>query len=97
MTKKNENPCLGSTLESFLKEEGIFEEVEENTLKVYIAFQIRNALKESNITQTELAKRMKTSRAAVRRILDPRNPAITIATLSKVTHTLDKRITIDIK
>ncbi len=97
MKKSNDNPCLGSTFESYLKEEGVFEETQEEALKLYIVYQIRNALKEANMTQTELAKRMQTSRAAVKRILDPMNPSITLSTLQRVASALGKRIHIQIQ
>ena len=96
MKKKNNNPCLRSTFKSYLEEEGVLEETKEDALKLYISYQIRMALHESKITQTELAKKMKTSRAAVRRILDPTNPSITLKTLIKVVSVLGKSITVNI-
>jgi len=67
---KKENPCLGSTFESYLKEHGVLEETKDDALLLYLAYKVRMALKELGITQTELAKRMNTSRADVRRLVD---------------------------
>jgi hypothetical protein len=41
---KEKNPHLGSTLDSFLKEEGIFEEVKAGAMKKIIALQIRKEM-----------------------------------------------------
>lgn len=66
------NKCRGSNFEDFLKEEGIFEECHEEAVKRVIAFQLEQELKKQKMTKTQLAKKMKTSRAAVNRLLDPR-------------------------
>lgn len=97
MEKNDKNPCIGSSFEDSLKEDGVLEETKDDALKIYIALQIRNALEESNITKTELARRMSTSRATVGRILDPSNPSTTLTTLRKVVNALGKSITLDIK
>ena len=59
----------GSDLRDFLKEEGLLEEVETRALKRAIALQLEQLRKEQSLSKSTLALRMKTSRAAVDRLL----------------------------
>lgn len=79
MKKKN----LGSTIDSWLREEGIYEEVSANAIKRVIARQIASAMSQKGITKAETARQMNTSRASLDRLLDPENGAITLSTLQK--------------
>ena len=86
------NICLGSSFDDFLKEEGIFEEFRAKALKTAITYQLQEVIKQSGITQTELAKRMGTSRAVIQRLLNPLNTSVTLHTLDKVAQALGKRL-----
>ncbi|MDR3145679.1 MAG: helix-turn-helix domain-containing protein [Treponema sp.] len=90
------NKFLGSSLDDFLEEEGIKEEVEIGAIKKLIAYQLQKKLEEEHITKTELAKRLDTSRSAVGRILDPYNNSITLSTLERAAATLGKKIKIEL-
>lgn len=79
MKKKN----IGSTFDSFLREEGMYEEVSANAIKRVVARQVEAAMEQKGLTKTEMARRMHTSRAALDRLLDPENAAITLGTLQK--------------
>ena len=94
-TKKS-NPRSGSRFDNFLKEEGIYEEVVSRAEKEILAGKIEQAMREKNLTVTALAQKMGTSRAAVDRILNPRNPSITLHTLEKAAHALGKRWKFDL-
>ena len=59
--------CLGSDFDDFLRNEGFIEDAEAVPAKRVIAFQIAKEMKKSNITKTELAQRMRTSRPVVDR------------------------------
>ena len=48
------------------------------------------------ITKTEMAERMGTSRAAVDRLLNPYNNAVTLSTLVKAANVLGKKLVIRI-
>jgi len=67
MKKKN----IGSTLDSFLREEGIYEEVSATAIKRVVARQVEAAMEQKGLTKAEMARRMHTSRAALDRLLDP--------------------------
>jgi DNA-binding Xre family transcriptional regulator len=88
---KTINPRRGSTLESFLKEEGIYGEVVGQAEKEILAWKLQSAMKERKMSISALAKKMQTSRAAINRILDPANPSITLGTLEKAAMALGKR------
>ena len=78
------NPAhLGSTLEDFLREEGLFEIVHVLAVKKVLAYKLLDLMREEHLTKDALAKRMRTSRAALDRLLDPENPSVTLVTLGK--------------
>ncbi len=92
MSKKH----IGSTFDSFLKEEGILEEIEAKALKKVIALFIQQELDKEQISKTSFAQKMNTSRAAVNRLLDPDNTSITLGSLIKATSTLGKKLQLGI-
>jgi antitoxin HicB len=68
---KKRNKHIGSSLDDFLKEEGVLEETRAVVLKETLAWQVQQAMKKDKISKVEMARRMKTSRAALDRLLDP--------------------------
>ena len=93
MAQEN-NPRIGSDFDDFLKEEGMYAEVNAGAAKKLLALQLSQALAENSITKTELASRMRTSRAAVNRLLDPANLALNLQTASRAATALGKKIEI---
>jgi antitoxin HicB len=79
MKKKN----IGSSFDSWLREEGIYEEVSAAAIKRVLARQVGTAMKEKHFSKAEVARRMHTSRAALDRLLDPNYDAVTLNTLRK--------------
>ncbi|MGH7154875.1 MAG: helix-turn-helix domain-containing protein [Acetobacteraceae bacterium] len=67
MTKKN--PHWGTTLDAFLREEGIREAAKAEALTRVVAWQLGKEMERQGISKAELAERMHTSRAQVDRIL----------------------------
>jgi len=94
--KKHKNTHDGSTLDDFLKEEGILEEVEAAALKRVMAMEIADLMEEKEMKKTTLAKRMHTSRAALDRLLDPANTSVTLATLTRAAAALGRRVKIEL-
>jgi antitoxin HicB len=72
---------IGSRFEEFLQEEGLHEDAQAVAIKRVLAFQLAQLMKQQSLTKVELAKRMNTSRAALDRLLDPRNSSVTLHTL----------------
>jgi antitoxin HicB len=74
---------IGSSFDDFLREDGIYEEVTAIAIKRVLARQIHREMEEQQMTKADMAKRMRTSRAALDRLLDPENDSVTLHTLSK--------------
>ena len=81
-----------STLDDFLKEEGIYEEVAAEAMKRVIALQLQVAMKERKLTKTAMAKLMQTSRAQLDRVLDPGEFNITLETLAKAAKVVGREL-----
>jgi DNA-binding Xre family transcriptional regulator len=90
------NRHIGSDFDDFLEEEGILVETEAAAAKKVIAFQVQQMMSEQKLSKTEMSRRMKTSRAALNRLLDPRNQAVTLQTLDRAARALGKRLQIHI-
>jgi DNA-binding Xre family transcriptional regulator len=82
------NPHEGSTLDDFLREEGFYEEATTTAIKETIAWQIKRVMEKLCLTKTEMAERMGTSRAALDRLLDPKNESVTLSTLLRAADAL---------
>ena len=65
--------------------------------KQVIAEQLEMAIKEQNMTRTEMAKRMGTSRMVINRLLDLDNTSVTLITLEKAVSALGRRLKITIE
>jgi hypothetical protein len=79
---KKRNKHIGSSLDEFLKEEGVLEQTRAAVLKETLAWQVQQAMEKDKISKVEMARRMNTSRAALDRLLDPGNASVTLETLS---------------
>ena len=90
------NKHVGSSFDDFLEEEGLLEEAEAVAVKRVLAWQLSQAMEARNMTKTELAERMATSRASVNRLLDPGNASVSLQTMTKAAHALGKSLEIQI-
>ena len=81
MTTTN-NPHIGSDFDTFLEEDDNLEAATATAIKRVIAWQIGQEMKAQHITKTAMAARMKTSRAALNRLLDETDTSLTLATLA---------------
>ena len=86
---------IGSSFDDFLREEKLLEVVEAAAVKRVLAFQVEQEMKQRQLSKSEMASRMKTSRAAVERLLDPGNTSITLATLGRAAAALGKKLTVE--
>jgi antitoxin HicB len=92
MNKKH----IGSKFDDFLKEEKLFEQVQAAAIKRVVVYQIAEEMKRNKLTKTEMANRMKTSRAALERLLDPDNASITLITLERAASALGKKLKVEL-
>ena len=72
------------------------DDVEATAIKRVIAFQIAQEMKRRKLTKMEMASRMKTSRAALERLLDPTNPSVTLSTLERAASALGKKLRVEL-
>lgn len=94
MNMKEEH--IGTAFDEFLEEEGILTAAEAVAIKRVIAYQIEQMMTEQNITKTAMAERMNTSRAALNRLLDPRNKSVTLHTLERAAAALGKKLQVEL-
>jgi hypothetical protein len=90
--KKNKH--TGSNFDDFLEEEGTLAETEAVAVKRVIAFQLEQEMKARNLSKAALARNMKTSRAALDRLLDPENPSVTLLTLENAARAVGKSLAV---
>ncbi len=86
---------MGSSLDDFLKEEGIFEEAQTQAVKEVVAWQLAEAMKKQKISKKKLATLLKTSRSQVDRILDPKND-VTLGSLQRAAAMVGRRVSIEL-
>ena len=78
MSKKH----MGSSIDDFLKDEGIFEEARTQAIKEVVAWQLAEAMRQQKLSKNKMAMLLKTSRTQVDRLLDPKND-ITLGSLQR--------------
>lgn len=83
---------IGSTLESFLAEEGRLEESRQLAIKRVVAWQLQEAMKAQHITKLEMARQLHTSRSQLDRLLDPDNDSVQLDTLQRAAALVGKRV-----
>ena len=91
MSRKN----LGSSVDDFLKEEGIFEEAEAQAVKEVVAWQLAEAMKKKKISKNKMATLLKTSSTQVDRLLNAKDD-ITLSSLQRAAAIVGRRITIEL-
>lgn len=94
MARKAKNPHRGSKFEDFLAEEGILDAVTAAAQKRVLTWQVAQLMARQKVSKTEMAKRMRTSRAAVERLLDPENPSVTLQTIGRAASALGQKVEI---
>ena len=83
---------IGSRFDDFLQEEAILEEVTAVAMKRVIAWQFAQEMQAQNLTKIALAKKMRTSRAALNRLLDENDASLTLTTLASAAAALGKKV-----
>jgi antitoxin HicB len=91
MSKKH----MGSSIDDFLKKEGIFEEAQTEAVKEVVAWQLGEAMKKRKISKNKMAALLKTSRTQVDRLLDPKDD-ITLSSLQRAAAMVGRRVSIEL-
>ena len=84
---------MGSSIDDFMKEEGIFEEAQ--AVKEVVAWQLAEAMRVQKISKNKMATLLKTSRSQVGRLLDPTSD-ITLASLQRAAVIVGRRVSIEL-
>jgi antitoxin HicB len=87
---------IGASFDSFLAEEGILETCEEQALKQILADQIKAAMEKDSLTKSAMAERMRTSRRALERLLDPKNTGVTLHTMQRAAVAVGKQLRLEL-
>lgn len=91
MSKKH----LGSGIDDFLKDEGVFEEAQVQAVKEVVAWQLAQAMEKKKISKNKMATMLKTSRSQVDRLLDAKED-ITLSSLQRAAAIVGRRVSIEL-
>lgn len=91
MSKKH----LGSGIDDFLKDEGVFEEAQAQAVKEVVAWQLAQAMETKKISKNKMAAMLKTSRSQVDRLLDAKDD-ITLSSLQRAAAIVGRRVLIEL-
>ena len=92
MKKKN----IGSSFDTWLREDGTYEQVTATAIKRVLARQVETAMREKQFPKAEMARRMLTSRAALDRLLDPEYDVVTLGTLRKAAAAVGRELRLEL-
>jgi hypothetical protein len=87
---------IGSSFNDFLKDEGLDQEASAVAIKRVLAWQLEKAMAKEGVTKNEMAKRMRTSRSQLERILDPDNDKIQLDTVFKAARVLGRELRLEL-
>jgi antitoxin HicB len=90
------NKHRGSSLDDFLAQEGVLEEFQARAIKEVVAWQLAEAMRARKLSKNQLAKRMRTSRTQVDRMLDPAAGNVTIETLQRAAGVVGQRLKVEL-
>ena len=91
MSKKR----LGSGIDDFLKDEGVFEEAQAQAVKEVVAWQLAQAMEKKKISKNKMAAMLKTSRSQVDRLLNAKDD-ITLSSLQRAAAIVGRRVSIEL-
>ena len=99
MTKQSKpikHPHRGSKVDDWLKEEGIYEAATQTAIKEVLAWQLAEVMKTEGVTKVEMARRMKTSRWQLDRVLDPTHDGVSLDTLNRAAAALGRKVRLEL-
>jgi DNA-binding Xre family transcriptional regulator len=96
MSMKKKRTRVGSSFEDYLKDEGTHAETSAIAIKRVLAWQLESAMADKGISKNEMARRMRTSRSQLDRILDPCNDRIQLDTVFKAARVLGRKVRLEL-
>ena len=85
----------GTSLDSFLMEEGMFEESQVLAIKEVVVWQLTEAMEKQSLSKARLPTLLKTSRSQVDRLFDPTRD-VTLSTLQRGAALVGRRVQIEL-
>lgn len=95
-SRKKRLPGHGSSLDDFLRSEGVLEAFEAVAIKEVIAWQLQQAMADRKLSKNKMAALMNTSRAQLDRLLDPQGGNVTLETLQRAATVLGRSIRLEL-
>ncbi|GIK82014.1 MAG: XRE family transcriptional regulator [Pseudorhodoplanes sp.] len=93
--KKRRKGRVGSSFDDFLKSDGSYDEVTARAVKRVLVRQLDALMQEEGLTKSALARRMRTSRAQLDRLLDPDNESVTLGTLTRAAQAVGRNLRLE--
>jgi antitoxin HicB len=87
---------IGSSLESWLEEEGLLEDATNFAIKSVLAWKFAQEMKKKKLSKVKMAEAMNTSRAQLDRVLDPKSGNVTLTTLRKAAAAVGKTLRVEL-
>ena len=87
---------IGSSLDSWLEEEGLLEDATSEAIKAVLAHQLSEAMKAKGLTKKAMAEAMNTSRAQLDRLLNPENGSATLESLQRAAKAVGREIKLEL-
>jgi antitoxin HicB len=94
---KHTNKHIGSSLDDFLREEGLLDLVKGLAAKQAIALDLEAEIERQGISKSELATRAGTSRSQIARVLSPDITSATFVVVERVALALGKRLRVTLE
>ena len=85
----------GTSLDSLLKQEGVFEETQALAINEVVVWQLLDAMEQQSLSKARLATLLKTSRSQVDRLLDPTRD-VTLLTLQRAAALVGRKVQIEL-
>ena len=92
MDMKQSSRIVNTGYEHWLKQQGLSKSSFDNSIKVRLAWQLAEAMKSNNLSKTDMAAAMKTSRAQLDRVLVPKSGNVTIETLERAAKAVGRKL-----
>jgi antitoxin HicB len=97
MKHRIEKGRIGQSFDRFLKQEGRHQASTQRAIKRVIAYQLVAAMQEQRLSKTAFAKKLKTSRWQLDRLLDPENAHVTLGTLARAATAVGRELQLEVR
>ena len=91
------NEALGSSLDQFLFDDGLLDEMTEAVAKRVLARSVASMIEKSGKSKAQIAREMKTSLSQINRLLDERDTGVTLHTIMAAAAATGGRVRITVE